>query len=730
MALIVNGEIIDESLIAEEVLRLRPDYQKVFQDQSPEKQEAQLKDWAKENVIERILIQQAVGKDQRKIPVKMIRETFEKMKKEHGGTNAFYQKFGLTKTDDPKIKKDVDLQLRVERLIGEITEDVPKPSVDEASSYYNENIGKYTIPEQVRAAHIVKYVNESTSPKQAREAILEVQKDLKSGKPFEALADELSDCPGNGGDLGYFTRGQMVQAFEDVVFSMNPNQISGVFETEFGFHIAKVMDKKSSQPVEFEQAKGGIIRQLHEELRNKKIEDFVDRLKEKAEIVHFVQEQRPSPEIKTTTQPLEGEPSDQTPTKSLNSILVKPAGPDCNMSCDYCFYLEKAELFPTTQVHRMSEDVLETMIKQALEQSGPSISFGWQGGEPTLMGLPFFQKAVDFQKKYGQGQIVGNGLQTNGILIDAKWVQFLKTYNFLVGLSLDGPEHVHNKYRFMRGGGGSWNRVVDRAKLMLDAGVAVNALSVVNDYSVQFPREIYEFHKELGLSFQQYIPCVETDRQDPKMAAPFSVSPEKYGPFLCTLFDLWMADFKNDKPTTSIRFFDSVFYRYVDAPPPECTLLPICGVYVVVEHDGGIYSCDFFVEPKWKLGNIMDDRLIDTLNSERQESFGKMKAALPDACIECRWIKHCQGGCPKDRMRDPRDERLSHFCASYKMFFEHSDSQMQKLAEAWKQEQMMTTEQTPVTKAMQDGKIKAGRNDPCPCGSGKKFKKCCGEMVS
>ncbi len=399
------------------------------------------------------------------------------------------------------------------------------------------------------------------------------------------------------------------------------------------------------------------------------------------------------------------------------------------MACKYCFYLEKAKLFSNSKVHRMSEAILEETIRQVITGAGSNVSFGWQGGEPTLMGLPFFEKAIEFQKRYGRGQTVGNGLQTNGILIDEKWAKFLQKYSFLVGLSLDGQEHIHDYYRLMLGGQGSWSRVVDSGKRMLDAGVAVNALTVVNDYSVQFPQEIYEFHKDLGLTYMQFIPCVETDPENPTRAAPFSVSSEKYGDFLCTLFDLWTTDFVDNAPTTFIRYFDSVLHNYVDLSPPECTLLPNCGVYVVVEHNGDVYSCDFFVEPEWKLGNVMEGNLTEMLNSERQDEFGQMKADLPRACKNCRWLKYCRGGCTKDRLRDPRDKKLNHFCLSYKMFFEHADARLRQFAEDWKEQQAKALERDDLVKAIKRGEIKVGRNDPCPCGSGKKFKKCCGAYL-
>ena len=370
--------------------------------------------------------------------------------------------------------------------------------------------------------------------------------------------------------------------------------------------------------------------------------------------------------------------------KPLTSLLVKPAGPDCNMACSYCFYHKKTNLFPHAKIYRMHKEILEEMIRQATKQSSGQISFAWQGGEPTLMGLSFFKKAVSLQQLYGHDRQVGNGLQTNGVLINKEWAEFLNQYNFLVGLSLDGPKHVHDRYRHIRNGDGSWTQVVDKANLLLDKQVAVNALTVVTDYSASFPEEIYGFHKALGFNYMQFIPCVETDPEDASKAAPFSVSGIKYGIFLCKLFDAWISDFRNGGPTTSIRFFDSVFYRYVDMQPPECTLLKECGDYLVVEHNGDVFACDFFVEPQWKLGNIMEGKLLTMLNSKKQREFGRNKTKLDYSCRKCEWLRHCRGGCVKDRIRDPRDNKLNHFCKAFKMFFEHADSRLRKLAEDWK----------------------------------------------
>lgn len=335
----------------------------------------------------------------------------------------------------------------------------------------------------------------------------------------------------------------------------------------------------------------------------------------------------------------------------------------------------------------MSLETLEELVKQTMRQSSPHISFGWQGGEPTLMGLPFFQKAVEFQTKHGNGKTVGNGLQTNGILLNEDWAKFLAQYNFLVGLSLDGPEHVHDRYRIAKGGQGSWQQVYDSAKMLLEAGVATNALTVVNDYSVNHPEEIYNFHKALGLNYMQFIPCVETDPGNPEVAAPYSVSAERYGEFLTKVFDLWYADITDGVAAISVRYFDSVFHKYLGLNAPDCTLMKNCGSYVVVEHNGDVFSCDFFVENTWKLGNVMTHRLDEMLNSPRQEEFGNMKASLPEECTTCEWLRQCQGGCTKDRIRDPQDKGSNHFCQSYKMFFAHADSRLTVLANQWLENQ-------------------------------------------
>lgn len=346
----------------------------------------------------------------------------------------------------------------------------------------------------------------------------------------------------------------------------------------------------------------------------------------------------------------------------------------------------------------MTDDVLEAIIRQIMSQSIPHVSFGWQGGEPTLMGLPFFQTAVGLQVRYGGGKNVGNGLQTNGLLIDSRWAAFLRQYNFLVGLSLDGPGRVHDHHRHIRGGQGSWSTVVDKSKMLLDAGVQVNALSVVTDYSSQFAEEIYQFHKGLGLTHMQFIPCVESDQGDLGRAAWLSVSPEKFGNFLITLFDLWFQDIHGGIATTSIRYFDSVFHRYVGLAAPDCTLQERCGNYLVVEHNGDVFSCDFYVQPEWRVGNVLEGKLVDMLNSPRQREFASMKANLPETCSTCALLRLCYGGCTRDRMQHSIVPGGSRFCQSYKMFFEHADHAFKRLATEWiGRQNFMPWESTPGT---------------------------------
>ncbi len=373
--------------------------------------------------------------------------------------------------------------------------------------------------------------------------------------------------------------------------------------------------------------------------------------------------------------------------RPLTSVLVKPTGPDCNLDCIYCFYLKKDKLFPETKAHPMSAAIQEEMIRQIMQQSGDAVSISWQGGEPALMGLDFYKRAIELELKYGHGQFVGNGFQTNGVLLDREWAGFFKKYDWLIGLSLDGTEHIHDRYRMDKGHRKTWQTVEDKAKMLLEEGVAVNAMCCITDYSSEYAEELYTYYKNLGMNWMQFIPVVESDPNASDLVAPFSLTAEKYGHFLITLFDLWLADFKNGAPVSSIRHFESVFHRYVGMETPDCTFMKECGAYVVIEHNGNVYSCDFFVENRYRLGNIRYEKIINLLNTKKQTDFGKAKAMLPGKCRMCPWYSKCFGGCTKDRIKDPGDHHHPRFCDSYKLFFEHADAALKTIALTWNQKQ-------------------------------------------
>jgi uncharacterized protein len=421
----------------------------------------------------------------------------------------------------------------------------------------------------------------------------------------------------------------------------------------------------------------------------------------------------------------------------LNQLLIKPAGADCNLRCTYCFYLKKSELYPHQRIHRMSNDVLREMIRQMMSSGQSQLGFSWQGGEPTLCGLDFFRQAVEYQKQFGRtGQSVANSLQTNGILINDDWAQFFAEYKFLVGLSLDGPPDVHNYYRRSSDGRDSYDYALRAARIMNQHKVEFNILAVVNELTARNAARIYRHFRELGFDYLQFIPCVERDPQTGG-PAPFSVSPEGYGDFLCALFDEWAKDFEDGWPTVSERTFDSLMHTYIGMPAPMCVFMEECGDYVVVEHSGDVYSCDFYVEPSCHLGSLLDRDLSLLAASQQQIAFGRRKRERAPECKSCRWLRHCYGGCLKDRFTIAATEGRDYFCPAYQRFFAHSEAtfielrdryfarmEAEQAAEKELHEKNLAALRIVQEKAAADQQT-IGRNDPCPCGSGKKFKKCC-----
>ena len=349
------------------------------------------------------------------------------------------------------------------------------------------------------------------------------------------------------------------------------------------------------------------------------------------------------------------------------TLLIKPAGPDCNIACNYCFYACKKDLFEKG-AHRMSEQVLDTLVKSYLSLNFPASAFAWQGGEPTLMGLDFYKKLVELQQKYGSdGQMVTNSLQTNGILLDDDWCRFLAEYKFLVGISLDGPEKYHDHYRKDRADKGTFDKVLSAIEKCRKHNVQFNILVLLNDRNVNHPDELFDFFTARKVKYLQFIPCVEKDTSG--QIAPYSITADQYGAFLCRIFDCWF-DYGPEK--LSVRIFDSVLSHCLGAGNTECTFGPQCNDYIVIEHNGDAFCCDFFVEEKFHLGNIFQTPVGDLAASEKKRFFSRQKRDLDNSCLICRHLDFCRGGCPKDRIITGSGyKHPSYFCGAYKKFFDH-----------------------------------------------------------
>jgi len=360
------------------------------------------------------------------------------------------------------------------------------------------------------------------------------------------------------------------------------------------------------------------------------------------------------------------------------TLLIKPSGSDCNLDCRYCFYKDRApELGRGRQ--RMSDEVLEKLIKDYIELRFPFSCFSWQGGEPTLMGLGFYKKAVELQKKYGRpGQLVSNALQTNAILLDEKWYRFLHDNKFLLGISIDGPKEFHDYYRLDHSGGGTFDKVIKAIETCKKHKVEFNALILLNNKNVVRPDELFDFFVEQGIKYLQFISCVETDPAAGEIL-DFSITPQQYGEFLCRIFDRWVA-YGPEK--LSIRSFDSILSFCAGGTHTVCTFDRLCSSYIVVEHTGDCFCCDFFVEPKWRLGNIFETPIQKLAAGSKKRIFARAKQNLCNKCLLCRYLDVCRGGCMKDRAALDAGQwnRESYFCESYKRFFDYAMPRFMQMA--------------------------------------------------
>ena len=366
-------------------------------------------------------------------------------------------------------------------------------------------------------------------------------------------------------------------------------------------------------------------------------------------------------------------------------VMLKPAGAHCNLACKYCYYLEKNKLYPTAQRHLMSDEMLEQFTREYIEaQTMSQVLFTWHGGEPLLRSIDFYRKALSLQQKYAGGRRIDNVIQTNGTLLTDEWCKFFAQNHWLVGISIDGPQPDHDHYRLTAAGKPSWKKVMQGIKLLKKHGVEWNAMAVVNAYNANHPLEFYRFFKENGCQFLQFTPIVErlTRHEDGRTLASLadkdeislseaSVAPEQWGYFLCAIFDEWV---RKDVGKIFVEIFDCTLANWMGISPGICAYSKECGHAGVMEHNGDVYSCDHFVFPEYKLGNIRDHSLIDMLYGEQQQEFSRLKhSSLPRQCKECDMEFACHGECPKNRfMKDKYgDSGLNYLCPGYYHYYQH-----------------------------------------------------------
>lgn len=365
-------------------------------------------------------------------------------------------------------------------------------------------------------------------------------------------------------------------------------------------------------------------------------------------------------------------------------VLAKPVGASCNLRCKYCYYLEKSHLYRNAPARVMSDELLERFVQEYIQaQTMSQVLFTWHGGEPLMRPLSFYRKAVALQERYAFGRQIDNTIQTNGTLLTDEWCEFFKEHNWLVGISIDGPQEFHDEYRRTASDKPSWQKVMRGIRLLRKHGVEWNAMAVVNDFNAGYPLEFYHFFKEMGAKYIQFAPVVErmaahsdgrhlatlVDQECP--VADFSVSPAQWGDFLCAIFDEWV---RHDVGQTYVEIFDCTLANWVGERPGICVYAKECGHAGVMEFNGDVYSCDHFVFPEYKLGNIRDRTLVEMLYGEQQRQFSCLKhASMPKQCKECEWAFACHGECPKNRFVNDRygNPGLNYLCSGYRHFYEH-----------------------------------------------------------
>ena len=424
-------------------------------------------------------------------------------------------------------------------------------------------------------------------------------------------------------------------------------------------------------------------------------------------------------------------------------VLAKPTGSICNLDCEYCFYLEKEKLYPERKSNwKMSFETLEIFIKQQIEaQDSPIVDLAWQGGEPTLMGVEFYEKAVQVAQKYSKNKKIQFSFQTNGVLLNDQWCQLFKENDFLVGISIDGPELLHDYYRVNRAGKGTFKRVMDGIGLLKKHNIPFNTLTVINDQNVKEPIQVYEFLKSIGSTYMQFIPLVERkatalDESDlvliypqqntPSKVTSWSVKPLEYGQFMTSIFDVWV---RKDVGEVFVQMFDSTMSNWCGVPGATCIFQETCGHSLALEANGDLYTCDHYVYPEYQLGNIHTTSIREMHLSNKAISFGKdKKEKLTKQCTTCDYQHLCHGGCPKQRFDSSSagEDFHNYLCEGYYHFFSQTKPYFLMMRELVMSGRS-APDIIPLLKMRESNITEIRRNSPCPCNSGKRYKQCCAQ---
>jgi len=419
------------------------------------------------------------------------------------------------------------------------------------------------------------------------------------------------------------------------------------------------------------------------------------------------------------------EKTSKAPAAEPFVVMAKPVGPRCNLNCGYCYYLETERFYDGPHRFRMSDEQLEQFIRNYIKSSpGPVIQFTWHGGEPTLAGLDFYKLALELEKRYlPEGWTCWNNLQTNGVLLDDEWCSFLAEAGFDVGLSIDGTKWLHDEYRKDHIGGGTYDQAAEAIRRLQSHGIQPDLLCTVTSSIAKEPLVVYKALREFGTGWIQFIPIV---RRTPEgHVTPDSVSGEAYGEFLCAILDEWTA---NDIGKIDVQLFAETMFVWSGGTANLCWMAPTCGRVPVVEHDGSVYSCDHFVTPDHRIGNVNDSPLDELLELPRQRGFGLNKRdGLPAQCRACRWLEVCNGGCPKDRfdVTPDGDPGLNYLCRGYQRFFSHAEKPLKQIVQLRRRGFSPAGIMAELRAESKERWKGIGRNDPCPCGSGRKAKHCC-----